>query len=205
VSTKNFGQIAELEGAGAFLADTLIYTRNDRIDAVKSGAPAGYKIREAIEADADAIAQVAAVSFSGYEGHYHSDPNLRREDADEVYVSWARNCCINRKVADAVLVAETQGNIAGFGALRMIDEKTFDGVLFAVAPDHRRKGLLSALIGASAQWGVAQGFASMEYSTHLTNIAALNAVTGMGFRIDRSFHTFHRWVDAPSVTSPRSS
>lgn len=193
VPTHCHRQIAELEEAGAFLSDTLLYTRNDRIEAVGIECPEGYSIRCATPDDAHAVGKVARASFSGYDGHYHNDPNLRREDADDTYVSWAENCCINPNVADVVLVAEKHSEIVAFAALRKIDSVAFDGVLFGVDGKHRRQGLMACLLNAAIDWGIKRGFSAMEYSTHLTNIAALNAVTSRGFRFDRSLHTFHRW------------
>jgi GNAT superfamily N-acetyltransferase len=194
VPTHCHAQIAELERSGAFLADTLLYTRNDRISLSEITWPEGYSIREATADDARAVGAVARASFSGYDGHYHNDPKLRREDADETYASWAENCCINPNVADVVLIVEKQSEVVGFAALRTIDSVAFDGVLFGVDRAHRRLGLMARLLNASIAWGVERGFTAMEYSTHLTNVPALNAVTGRGFHFDRSMHTFHRWV-----------
>lgn len=188
-------QIAQLEASGAFLADTLVYTRNEEINRPARVLPRGFQIRLAKSDDAESVSRIAGDAFAGYDGHYHSDPRLSRSDADMVYVSWAGNCCSNPKVADAVHIAEYEGEIIAFGALKNIDAVSFDGVLFGVHPDHRRKGLLSALIARSMAWGVEHDFLAMEYSTHLTNTPALRAVTQLGFHIDRSMHTFHRWVE----------
>lgn len=198
VPTHSHSQIAELERDGAFLSDTLIYTRNDRLAPVGAVCPEGYSLREATPDDWSAVGEVARASFSGYDGHYHNDPKLRREDADDTYVSWAENCCKNRNVADVVLVVESGAKIIGFAALRTIDKVAFDGTLFGVMPSHQRRGLMACLLDASIAWGIGKGFASMEYSTHLTNLRALNAVTSRGFRFDRSVHTFHRWSARPA-------
>lgn len=193
VPTHSHGQITELEQAGALLADTLIYTRNDHLASVGMACPEGYRLRKAKSDDSVSVGKVARTSFSGYDGHYHNDSKLRREDADETYASWAENCCKNRNVADVVLVVEDRAEVVAFAALRSLDKVAFDGVLFGVNPAHRRRGLMAYLLDASIAWGIENGFIAMEYSTQLTNIAALNIVTSHRFRFDRSLHTFHHW------------
>jgi GNAT superfamily N-acetyltransferase len=185
--------VRELEKAGSILCDTLVYTRRTVTDEPPGGLADGLNIREANPADAAAVSQVAAEAFRDYDSHYRNDPNLRAEDVAEVYPSWAANCCTTSGAADKVLLVESQGRVIAFGALKKIANDCADGVLFGVLPGYRGRGILTSLVEHSMAWGLKNGCKNMEYSTHLTNLAALKAVTKLGFVIDRSAHTFHKW------------
>ena len=94
-----------------------------------------------------------------------------------------------------MLVAEIDGRVIGFGALKAVGGGVFDGPLYAVAPAFRRRGVYRDLVSASLLWGRNMGFTVMDYSTQLTNVAAQRAVTQLGFVPERSFYTFHLWLD----------
>lgn len=189
-STSDHKHIHDLERGGAFLADTLIYTRTKLAPPYPEPS---VPVRTAVPTDADAVAMVAARAFAGYRGHYHNDPFLARTDVDEVYVSWATNCCIDPNVADVVLLAERIDGIAGFGAIRKLNETTADCLLYGVDPEHRGNGLLTELVKASMRWAHENGYQFIEYSTHLENIPAQRVVARLGFLPYKSLHTFHKW------------
>jgi GNAT superfamily N-acetyltransferase len=193
VPVELHGHVRELETAGSILCDTLVYTRRTITGELPNAFADGWAIRDANPSDATAVAHVAAEAFRDYDSHYRNDPNLRADDVAEVYPSWAANCCTTPGVADKVLLVEFQGRVIAFGALKKIANDCVDGVLFGVLPRYRGRGILSSLVKQSMAWGLKNGYKSMEYSTHLTNLGALKAVTKLGFAIDRSAHTFHKW------------
>ena len=138
---------------------------------------------------------MAGRAFDGYLGHYNTDPRLDREKVAQIYPSWAARATADRAVADQVLVAESGGRIAGFGALKAMGDGVVDAMLYAVDPAHRGRGLYRDLLAGSLAWSRGAGFARIEYSTQLANTAAQAAVLKLGFLPHRSSYTFHRWFD----------
>ena len=88
--------------------------------------------------EVDPVREIAAASFAGYTGHYHADSRLEREACDDVYSSWAASSCVDRSVADEVLVAVIDdADLVAFATLRSNSADEGEGVLFGVAPRAR--------------------------------------------------------------------
>lgn len=191
--TSELALAQELERVGGILTDTLIYYQK-KIEHYPGDLPAGYRACLVEESDIEAVGLVAAESFKGYFGHYHADGRLAREDCDEVYASWARNSCRKGGLADDVIVIKCASEIAAFATLKKIDDTTFDGLLFGVAPGHQGKGLHQNLMRLSLNWGVDHGFQRMITSTQLTNVTAQRNWCRVGMEPLESFYTFHIWM-----------
>ncbi len=186
-----------LEAAGARLMDTLVYYRR----ALGPGTPplppppAETVIRPARGEDANRVEAITAAAFAGYDSHFHADPRLDRAACDAVYTSWARNSVLMPGVADAVLVAEVAGRVAGFLTLKWVDEATGEGPLYGVAPEFQGRGLGQALLHHGLRWFAERGAAGMQMSTQVTNTRSQTAWIRQGFRPDHALYTFHRWFD----------
>lgn len=186
-----------LEAAGARLMDTLVYYRR----ALGPDAPplppppVEAAIRAARAEDADRVEAIAAAAFAGYASHFHADPRLERAACDAVYTSWARQSVLTPGVADAVIVAEVEGRVAGFLTLKWADETTGEGPLYGVAPEFQGRGLGQALLHHGLHWFAERGAARMQMSTQVTNTRSQTAWIRQGFRPDHSLYTFHRWFD----------
>ncbi|XDF36372.1 GNAT family N-acetyltransferase [Paracidovorax avenae] len=184
-----------MEERGFRLMDTLVYLRRPVNAGNLDDAP--RSVRQACAADAAAVEDVARAAFRGYVGHYHSDARLDGHAADQIYPDWARRAVEEPGVADSVLVYEDEASrICGFAAMRRLDDARCDGMLFAVDPGFQKRGIFGALLRASLSWTAANGYAQMEYSTHLRNASALRGVAGHGFYIYKAVHTFHCWTKA---------
>lgn len=192
--TTALAQAQRLEGAGCFLADTLVYFHKGAIAAAAVALPDGYSTRLATAADADAVARLAATTFAGYQGHYHADARLATADADLVYSSWAGNSC--RGAADAVLLVEHGGRIVAFATVKALDAERFEGVLFGVDPAHQGRRLYQALMRLAQNWGAARAHARMVVSTQVTNLSVQKVWCREGFEPSHSYYTFHKWFDA---------
>lgn len=193
-SAGDWGTTHALERRGAQLMDTLLYFRRDLKGESEARAPSASGVRLSAPQDADAVEQVARGAFADYDGHYHVDPRLDRAAVAEIYPSWARRMVQDPSAADAVLVAEVDGAVAGFGALKAAGD-TLDAMLYAVSPDFRRRGVYRNLVAASCDWARDARFSAMDYSTQLTNVAAQRVVVQSGFVPSRAFYTFHLWLD----------
>lgn len=195
VPTNQIELTRQLENEGAFLVDTLVYYVKNQIELYADNLMNCYSIRLATFEDADRLESVAFQIFQGYQGHYHADRNLKKEDCDLVYSSWAANSCKEKNVADAVLLIEKNDEIAAFSTIKVNGGNEIEGVLFGVSPSHRCQGLHLHLMKSSQNWGVNNGYQRMITSTQITNIAVQKNWSRLGFEPGRSYYTFHKWFN----------
>ncbi|MBV7537488.1 GNAT family N-acetyltransferase [Duganella sp. sic0402] len=193
VPTSAVALVQQLEQQGAFLTDTLLYYSRKQLSPEAAALPDGYRWRLATPADADAVAALAALTFTGYAGHYHADHRLDQAAADAVYADWAANSCRNPKVADAVLLIEHDGALIAFATLKDRGEALLEGVLFGVHPDHQGRRLYQALMQQAQHWGSQHSFSAMTVSTQVVNLAVQKVWCRLGFEPSSSYYTFHQW------------
>jgi GNAT superfamily N-acetyltransferase len=186
-----------VERLGGRLMDTLVYFAR----ATLASSPGGIRhispaitFRRATPNDASACAAVARVSFSDYMGHYHTDRKLRRDEATEVYASWAEDSCRDPQLAEAVFLACENSQVLGFSTVRMVGQLA-EGSLDAVHPKAQRLGLYSALNEMRLQWCREREVKGIEVATHLVNRTAQRGLQRLGFCFDRAEHTFHLWFN----------
>ncbi|MYM85340.1 GNAT family N-acetyltransferase [Duganella sp. FT50W] len=194
VPTTAVTLVQQLERQGAFLTDTLLYYSRKPLTATAAALPDGYHWRLATAADADAVATLAALTFTGYAGHYHADDRLDPAAADAVYADWAANSCRHTQVADAVLLIEHDGRLVAFATLKDRGAALLEGVLFGVHPDHQGRKLYQALMQQAQHWGSAHGFTAMTVSTQVVNLAVQKVWCRLGFEPSSSYYTFHQWL-----------
>jgi GNAT superfamily N-acetyltransferase len=189
----DWATVHALESNGFQLMDTLVYLRRPLHDVPPASGVVA--VRTACVTEAHAVGAVAREAFADYLGHYNTDRGLDPVKVAEIYPSWAEHAVADRAVADQVLVAEVDGRIAGFGAMKRVDGNGIDGILYGVAPAHRERGIYRELLCASLEAARSAGAQWMEYSTQLANVAAQRTVSRLGFVPNRAFYTFHRWFD----------
>lgn len=193
VPTNQLGVVQLLEQEGFFLADTLVYYLKKRIEHYPDVLPEGYLMRLATPEDADSVERLALETFHGYQGHYHADPKLKKEDCDLVYSSWAANSCREKNVADAVILVEKNQELAAFATIKVNGQHEIEGVLFGVSPNHRNKNLYLSLMNLSQNWGAHNNFRQMIVSTQITNTVVQKYWCRLGFEPNKSYYTFHKW------------
>jgi GNAT superfamily N-acetyltransferase len=178
--------------AGFDLMDTLVYAERSMSEPPpQSSGPT--VVRPARPDDVPIIQAIARESFSGYvAGHYHADPRLDRRKCDDVYVSWALRAW-SGEAADAMLVGEVDGRIAGFLAVTGGEPATVP--IAGVTAGARRRGVYRTLIEASIRWSAATAATRMLISTQITNPVSLNTWLRAGFRTCGAAYTFHKWFD----------
>ncbi len=194
IDSAHFALAQLMESDGARLTDVLLQFRCARLAVAAPAAAVPCRIRPCTAAESGAVEELARACFRGYTSHYHADARLDRAACDEVYADWARRACTERTVADEVLVAEDNGSLLGFAALRMASGREADGRLFGVAPEARGRGVQRALLQAFLAWAAGRGADSAIYQTQLTNLAAQKSVVRAGFEPDRAFLTLHHWL-----------
>jgi GNAT superfamily N-acetyltransferase len=202
--TDDIDSVVVLEEAGARLMDTLLYYERG-LDDWTGPAESACVIRPNLPSDIDRIEEIARAAFDGYRGHYHVDSRLAASACNEVYASWARRSCESPGVADVVLVAELNGRIEGFAALRANSLMEAEGVLYGVDPAARRLGIYRSLMDASLAWARSNGMNRFVISTQLSNIIVRRVWAGMGFLPLPAWHTFHVWLDDATVDDPTAA
>ncbi len=193
VPTNELRLVQEMEYRGYLLTDTLVYYK---FDLEKKAIPLDsgkIPIRSLKPFDEVAVREIAMESFKGYYGHYHADKRLDPVKCDETYSDWAARSCVDKKLADEVLIAELDGRVAGFATLRYNSDQEGEGVLFGVAPFAQGKGVYRSFIIRSLQWFKDHGRSSMVVSTQVTNIPVQKVWARCGFEMDHSFYTLHKW------------
>lgn len=198
VPTSAVTLVQQLEQQGAFLTDTLLYYSRKQLSPQAAELPEDYRWRLATAADAEVVASLAGLTFTGYAGHYHADARLDQAAADAVYADWAANSCRNPAVADVVLLIEHADQVIAFATLKNRGEALLEGVLFGVHPEHQGRRLYQALMQQAQHWGVANSYQAMTVSTQVVNLAVQKVWCRLGFEPSSSYYTFHQWFgDAP--------
>lgn len=195
-STESVNVAQALEARGARLMDCLVYyERNvikrpfDRVDAGR------IVIRPLHRQDVAAVESVGRRSFSNYYGHYHADPRLDRERANEGYANWSARVCTDPSAADVVLVAISEEILIGFVALKRVDQTSVEIVLNAVDPAAQGMGVYNALFQSALQWASKNGAQRCFVSTQVNNIAVQKVWVRNGMEPAASQYTFHLWYD----------
>ncbi len=200
VPVHEVAAIHAVEAAGGRLCDILVTLAGRFLPASMPPTLApDITVRRAQAMDADAISDVATRSFRSGTTHWHADPRLPAELADELYGRWAAALARSASDDTPVFVAETrERSIAGFLALEPQSPGAWHVPLTGVAPEFRGRGVLGAMLDASAMTCNRDGAQqTLYYATQLANHAALRAVSRRGLIVDSSRLTFHLWVPEP--------
>lgn len=193
--TSDLCAVQEMGKDDFLLMDTLLYYRFDLSRKIIPDGRGEFNIRPMRPDDRDQVRLVASQAFKGYMGHYHADPRLDRRKCDEGYISWAERSTALNSAADAVLVAEHDSRVVGFGTLRANSGPEIEGLLFGVAPEYQRRGVCRGLMIHSLRWCQSQTAQRMVISTQVTNVSMQKVWCRVGFEPSHSFYTFHKWFD----------
>lgn len=195
-STNAMATVHAFEDAGARVMDCMVRYRCDlRKHPVQDTRGVDW-IRGAQPADAEEIARIAARAFAGYEGHYHADPRLRREDAAETYRDWAARSCVDSNLAEQIFVAGIGETIAGFVTLRRNSEAEMEAVLLAIAPEAQGSGVPYAMGIKVLRWAADVGARRLIVTTQVNNVAMQRTLGRHHFEVASSTFTLHKWYDA---------
>lgn len=197
--------IHSLEADGFLLMDTMLdYVCDLREHPLARvpppPVPPGFTIRTAGKSDEDGLAAVAQAAFLQHFGRFHSDERISRQQATDVYVEWIRSSC--RGYADWILVAETEGRLAGYSAWKKPSALEQAAKLpighysiGAIHPDFYGCGLFSVLTHGGMR--LLDGTARyIEGPTHLNNYPAQRGYDRLSWRVRDARHSFHKWLVA---------
>ncbi len=185
--------VQQLEALGFQLMDTLVYYRRDLTRTPIPEPQDAALIRPVRSGEEAAVRAIAAQAFQGYYGHYHADPRLDQAACDAAYVSWAERSCLDRSVADEVLVAELDGQLVGFATLRRNTSTQGECPLIGVVPSAQRRGIYRSFVVHAMQWCLENGMNETVVSTQITNLAVQKVWVRLGFEPMQFYYTFHKW------------
>jgi ribosomal protein S18 acetylase RimI-like enzyme len=189
VPTRDLSTAQGLEANGFRLVDTNVTLETEELPAQ---AGVHNTARAARPADAAAVEQIARTSFEM--SRFHLDPHLRPGLANEIKAQWAANFFRGRR-GDFMVVAERDGQVAGFLQLIAASEAVLVIDLIAVARDARGRGLASAMIRHAAHTCGAPR--RLRVGTQIANVGSLKLYQRLGFSVTTSAYMFHLHGQSP--------
>jgi RimJ/RimL family protein N-acetyltransferase len=154
-------------------------------------------VRDAVASDVALVESIAESSFENY-GHYFADKRLDREQCRQIYKDWARRSVIDMDVADKVLVADQEEQVAGFLSFKVFETENTRhaaGGLGAVSEKFRGMNIFSAILRGGLLWGREIGLDYEEHNVLVANYPVNRALARLGFHQNRSFTTLHFWMN----------
>lgn len=184
LKANEFTMIHALEKSGFVLVDGLIAFER-MIDSGENILPPSF--RYATKNDSKELQKLSGDSCILNRFYHDKVFKNYKKKIHSFYAEWVDNS-ITGKVADAVLVCEEGGSIAGFISL----QKSGHIPLVAVEKSLRGRGISRKMIEASfevfRQWKVK----TVKIEAVMTNIAALRSYEACGFRACDTYLTY-RW------------
>jgi ribosomal protein S18 acetylase RimI-like enzyme len=116
------------------------------------------------------------------------DPFFTQTQIDDFYATWATNLFTG--LADAVLVAEVDGQLAGFVAAKRLASGQGRIPLVATASAFQRRGVARDLLAHTLGWFVDAGCTAAFVKTQATNYPAVALYERAGFTLDHAELTF---------------
>lgn len=185
VPVSEITTLKRFEGQGFNVIDTAVtFSRVVRKEAVSRFS------RLSKPSDRKAVRDIAASSFS--KTRFHLDPEIPREKANELKASWAENF-FDGKRGSAMVVAEVNGNVAGFLQLLGTDTDTMTIDLIAVAENHRGKGLASDMIAFAESYFTTP--TKVVVGTQVSNSQSIRLYEKIGFSFSHAAYVVHRHLE----------
>ncbi len=185
--------INEMEQTGFRLRDVQVTYGFDLDRDLPPVAGTGCLYRCFRPGDAPAVTRIAARSFKQY-GHYARIDLPGGVDTGEIYADWAGRCCRSRDAADYMVVAEDQGDIAGFLAFKTRQDQGTSlavGVMGAVHEKYRSMGVFRDINIHGLARAKARGIRRVEHNVLVDNHPVNRTYSSLGFSIVHSEITMH--------------
>ena len=146
-------------------------------------------IRLGTALDGPALHTIA--SHSHRDSRFYSDPNFPRSRCDALYQTWIEKSL--NGYAEAVLVAELDGETVGYVSCHLGSTAAGQIGLFAVGPNARRRGLGQDLLRESLRWFASKGALQVNVVTQGRNVSAQRTYQRCGFETQALKLWYHRW------------
>lgn len=194
VNANDIKLINDLESNGFMLKDIQLTYQFELAEPINFSPSNDVKIRNAELSDKMSLFEIAMKSFENY-GHYAVDENLDAQKCKEIYGDWIIRS-YDKNVADNILVAEINGQIAGFLSHKIYNNKFkyAAGGIGAVDPKYRNKDVFRAITISGLNWALANNCKWVEHNVLVTNYPVNRSFCKLGFKTSNSFITFHKWL-----------
>lgn len=184
--------LLQVAGYSVIFADALVYYTMP----LQPGLPAALRnplsFVEVTPQNKAILAQMVPVIFKDYTNHYFSNPILPAQKITEGYIEWATDY-LHSEISSRYAWLVYKGDVPiGFATCEVSDNnKTCEGVLYGVHPEHAGAGVYTDIIRFTRNFFAEQGFEKMKVSTQLQNYAVQKVWTREGFTLNHAFYTYH--------------
>lgn len=148
------------------------------------------KIRSVRLEDVPVLKSIARTSYN--DSRFHFDQHFPRNKSDALYEIWIEKSCSG--YADTVLVAEIEGQVAGYVSCKVVDKDSGQIGLVGVAEQARGRGIGKSLIYASLDWFAGQNLQLATVVTQGRNISAQRLYQNCGFMTRSVQLWYHKWM-----------
>jgi len=207
IDFSNLELINKLEARGFKICDIqtiMSYPLKNFNSSTLSNKNESYNIREFKKSDIDSIMDITTASFNeDYGGHYFNDTRLDSKDCADAYSDWVYNSCFNKNIADKIFISKSpQGELAGYISVKTFHrdgKKYADGVLGAVSPNHRGKGVFQDLAIRLIEWSKINKCDGVENNVLVDNYSVNRAYINLGYRPTKVTVTLHGWLNEVNI------
>jgi dTDP-4-amino-4,6-dideoxy-D-galactose acyltransferase len=181
------GRVAQ-ENGFRFVDVRVTLDRSTKVSGPGDSA-AGTTIRNAVEADIDALKAIARRSHRDTRFYYDGNFPVRR--CDELYETWIEKSC--RGWAKNVLVATNHGEIEGYISCHVPGAGSGQVGLVGVSEKAQGRGVGTALLVNAIRWFSEEGVGAVRVVTQGRNVRAQRLYQKCGFTTWLVELWFHRW------------
>ncbi len=180
--------ISSAEKNGFHLVDIRL-TLEWQLKDTPPGEPIGGAIRLGTALDGPALRSIASQSHQ--DSRFYRDPQFARSRCDALYQTWIEKSL--NGYADAVLVAELEGEPVGYISCHLPSSTVGQVGLFAVGSSARRRSFGRALLRESLRWFSSNGASHVTVVTQGHNVSAQRMYQRCGFETRSLQLWYHRW------------
>ena len=105
IDSTNIRLLNKLEKLGFETKDVQLTYNFDLTKEIPLHKPYEFTLRVFNSNDIPQIIRIAEISFHNY-GHYAADEKLERQKCFDIYTDWAKRSCMDKSIADEIIVAE---------------------------------------------------------------------------------------------------
>jgi len=151
------------------------------------------RVRPVESGDVDALLSIAQDSY--HDTRFYFDAKFPRHLCDSLYRTWIKLSC--EGYADAVLVAETDGLLAGYISCHLDNKKNNVGKigLVGVATQARGRGIGQALVCHALEWFRGANATKVSVVTQGRNVSAQRLYQRYGFATESVHLWYHKWFE----------
>jgi len=199
VPLENLEAVNLLEENGFVIKDVQVtykFELNKFIPHIISESKNEIIIRDATDNDIKGVEILAGNCFSNY-GHYAADLKLPSDKVKDIYSDWARRSIEDKNIADKIIIAEINNEIAGFLTFKVYEQNGLfygAGGLGGVAEKYRSQNIFRLITIAGLKWGKQRNMAWEEHNVSIKNYPVNSSFTKLGFKIYKTFVTMHCWI-----------